>query len=269
MEEPFMESAYALTPNTNVVFGLKSARGYLTIFTDGFQNMDRYLQRGLPYDGRFLDAAGVRTMLMPGALPGFKYGIRERVGPFLANMNAGAMGTAWKVDQVRQFANRQEVVAALLDPKAFLEREVFTEKTPQGGSVLLAPARGTQDSLRPSLWDKAQGLFNRWFSQPTAITEERPSACEAQFEVSCERPGFLIFDESFSPGWHAWVDGKPVPIFRADSLFMAVTLPQGGMERVLFKYEPNSFRLGLFISLVLASVLTLSFFGLLFRGRRG
>ncbi len=247
-EEPFLESGYALAPNTNVVFGLKSARGYLTIFTDGFQNMDRYLEKGEPYDGRYLDAAGVKTLLLPAPLPGFKYGIREKVGPFIANLNAGAMGTAWKVDQARELPGRPEVIEALLSPKAFLEKEVLTERSPQGGSVLLPPVRRSAEDLRPSFWDKARGFFNRWFSNPTTITETRPSACEAQFEVSCERAGFLVFDESFSPGWHAWVDGKPVPIFRADALFMAVPLAQGGLERVLFKYEPNSFRLGFFVS---------------------
>ncbi|HVZ80951.1 MAG TPA: YfhO family protein, partial [bacterium] len=200
---------------------------------------------------------GAKTFLLPGPLPGFKYGLKERVGPFLANLNAGAMSSAWKVDRVREMADRPEVIRALLDPRVFLEQEAFTEKAPGGGSVVLSPARRSAVGQGPSLWEKASALFDRWFKEPTTITENRPSPCEAQFEVSCERPGYLVFDESFSPGWHAWVDGRPVPIFRADALFMAVPLSQGGLERVMFRYEPNSFRLGLFLSL-------LTWFGLAF-----
>src|SRR5207237_182263 len=87
----------------------------------------------------------------------------------------------------------------------------------------------------------------------------RLSPCQAQFQVTSTRKGFLVFDESFAPGWHAWVDGDPKPIFRANGLWMAVPFPETGIHQVLFRYEPVSFRLGLFLTLVTLMGLVLLF----------
>ena len=68
----------------------------------------------------------------------------------------------------------------------------------------------------------------------------------------------MVFDESYAPGWHAWVDGKPRPILRAYGLFMAVAAGPG-LHRVDFHYEPATFRLGLFLSLSALAALAAAF----------
>ena len=265
LEDSFRETAQDLVPNTNIVWGLKSARGYLTIFTDGFQNLNRYLQKGYPYDGRVLDAAGVDLILFPNALPGFKFQSRETMGSMVFTKNAGAMGNAWEVSLVKEFPNRQEVFEALLNPKAFLENEVYTEKG-TGGQAVFLPAvnRGLSGYSGPSLLDRWTAWGRELFQDETHIQNRRNSPCEASFEIASSRKGFLVFDESFSPGWHAWVDGKPKPIFRADGLWMAVLLPETGAHQIFFRYEPASFRLGLFLTLLTLAALAT---GLLFKRR--
>ncbi|HUO57017.1 MAG TPA: hypothetical protein VMV05_02470 [bacterium] len=251
------ETAAQLTPNTNTVLGLRGARGYLTIYTDGFQNLNRYFQKGYPYDGRLLDAAGVKLILFPEKLPGFKYGVSEKSGDSFLIQNAGAMGQAWQTANVRNFPGRPEVLDALLDPRAFLEDQLFTEDTPQGRAVLLpAVHRALAGYEAPSFWERFAAWGRDLFQDETKIQNRRVSPCEAQFKVESSRNGFLVFDETFSPGWHAWVDGQPKPIFRAYGLWMAVLLPEKGGHEVFFRYEPGSFRLGLFLSL-----LTLVFMG--------
>lgn len=64
------------------------------------------------------------------------------------------------------------------------------------------------------------------------------------------KPGYVIFNDSYAPGWHAWVDGNPRPVFRADGLFMAVPLSENGLHQIDFRYEPTSFRLGLFLTML-------------------
>jgi hypothetical protein len=250
LDDSFRETARELIPNTNVIWGLKSARGYLTIFTDGFQNMDHYLHHGYPYDGRVLDAAGVDLILFPRVLPSFKYQSFEPFGPTLFTKNAGAMPNAWQTSKIHEFINRPAVFEALLDPKSFLEDEVYTEKGPDGKAVCLAPSRREISGAGPSLHDRLGAFFAGLFGNPTAIQGLRPSPCEAQFQVQASHPGFFVFDESFSPGWHAWVDGEPKAIFRAYGLWMSLSLPSSGAHQVLFRYEPTSFRLGLFITLL-------------------
>jgi uncharacterized membrane protein YfhO len=40
-----------------------------------------------------------------------------------------------------------------------------------------------------------------------------------------------------TPGWHAYIDGKEVRLFRADSYMRAVCVP-AGEHKVSFRFEP-------------------------------
>jgi uncharacterized membrane protein YfhO len=55
--------------------------------------------------------------------------------------------------------------------------------------------------------------------------------------------------ESYYPGWKATLDGRPVEIFRANYLSQGVVVPQG-VHRVVFDYQPESFRYGAIISVL-------------------
>ncbi|HEY5039874.1 MAG TPA: YfhO family protein, partial [bacterium] len=246
------ETAADLISNTNVVWGLKSARGYLSIYTDGFQNLRRYLEKGFPYDSRVLDAAGVKLVVFFQSLSAFKYQIHEPVGAAVFTRNAGAMGNAWVVDKIREFSDRIGVFEALLNPKAFLENEVYTEKEPDGKAVHLPPPNRSLAGVESSsLWDRLVSFGKGLLRTNVEIQTSRPSPCEARFEITASRGGgFLVFDESFAPGWRAWVDGKPQTIFRAYGLWMTTPLGEVGTHQVVFRYEPVAFRLGLFLSLI-------------------
>jgi len=80
-------------------------------------------------------------------------------------------------------------------------------------------------------------------------------------QTSSKQPGFLVLSESFYPGWKASIDGKETKIYRANYFLRAVYLPEGE-HKVEFVYEPLSFKIGLFVSLLallmLASIWPLS-----------
>ena len=61
--------------------------------------------------------------------------------------------------------------------------------------------------------------------------------------------GFLLASEQYFPGWRVMVDGKESRIYRADLALRTVFIP-AGEHKVLFWYEPWSFRVGLMVSLV-------------------
>ena len=61
--------------------------------------------------------------------------------------------------------------------------------------------------------------------------------------------GFMVVTQNDTPGWRAWVDGKNVGIALADGIFQAIPVAAGSKE-VRLAYEPTSFRLGLFLSLI-------------------
>lgn len=63
------------------------------------------------------------------------------------------------------------------------------------------------------------------------------------------RPGFLVLSDTYYPGWRASVNGRDVPIFRANTFLRAVPLPAGNHE-VEFRYAPRTFYAGVGIALV-------------------
>ena len=80
---------------------------------------------------------------------------------------------------------------------------------------------------------------------------------DAKVNTQC----LLVLSEAYYPiGWRAYVDGKETEIYRADYSFRAIVVPEGE-HKVIFSYQPRSFRLGLLISLgSLVGVFVLSSF---------
>jgi hypothetical protein len=77
----------------------------------------------------------------------------------------------------------------------------------------------------------------------------RYTAQQVKVDVETSSPGFLILGDTYFPGWKANVDGKRVPIYRADYLLRAVAVEKGS-HRVVFLYQPLSFRIGLGLTII-------------------
>ncbi len=66
-------------------------------------------------------------------------------------------------------------------------------------------------------------------------------------ETDAAAAAMLVLADAYFPGWHAWLDGKPVEIVPAYHAFRAVAVPKGP-HTVEFRYAPASFRLGMTMS---------------------
>jgi hypothetical protein len=69
------------------------------------------------------------------------------------------------------------------------------------------------------------------------ISSWRPDRVE--IEVDAQHSGILALHDLYYPGWTAEIDGRFVPILRADVLFRGVEVP-AGRHRVVFRYTPFS-----------------------------
>ncbi|MFI5202722.1 MAG: YfhO family protein, partial [Candidatus Kapaibacterium sp.] len=49
----------------------------------------------------------------------------------------------------------------------------------------------------------------------------------------------LFMSDTWYPDWHATIDGKPTPIYRADYAFRAIAIPAGQHELTLTYYDPH------------------------------
>jgi len=71
------------------------------------------------------------------------------------------------------------------------------------------------------------------------------------FDMTIEAPvaGLLVIAETWTPGWSAWVDGRPAPLERALEALIGVAI-EPGSHRVQVVFEPPAFVLGLITSVL-------------------
>ena len=83
--------------------------------------------------------------------------------------------------------------------------------------------------------------------------ERRPEVLSRFIRTLGQTPSrqWLFFSDTYYPGWHAWVDGKEEKIVKANIAFRAIPIGAGS-HRVVWKYEPTWFKLGLAVSLLTA-----------------
>lgn len=63
--------------------------------------------------------------------------------------------------------------------------------------------------------------------------------------VNTPAPAYLLLAEVWYPGWQAFIDGTPAPIYRANTAFRTVYLPEPGEHTVLLAFRPTSVIVGL------------------------
>ncbi|MGV3762294.1 YfhO family protein [Parapedobacter sp.] len=144
-----------------------------------------------------------------------------------------AAGNAWFVEKVTMVASNEEEMEAInaFDPS----KEAFIHEA----------FKPLLDESRLSLPENAS----------IKLTSYRPD--HLVYEYSTPRDALAVFSEIwYDKGWKAFVDGKELPILRANYVLRALQLP-GGNHQVEFKFEPRSYHLGETISLIGSILLVL------------
>lgn len=77
---------------------------------------------------------------------------------------------------------------------------------------------------------------------PGAFTAHR-----LEFVVEAEAPALVVVAQSFYHPWEAEVEGRPVPMWRANHAFQALEVP-AGRSRVVVRYRDRNFRAGAAVS---------------------
>lgn len=80
----------------------------------------------------------------------------------------------------------------------------------------------------------------------TQISLNQSNRIEVQ--AQSDKDAYLVLSDSFYPGWKAYVDGEESKILLAYSALRAVRLPKGE-HKVIFSYEPNSFKYGTWMTI--------------------
>ncbi|GAG49768.1 unnamed protein product, partial [marine sediment metagenome] len=142
--------------------------------------------------------------------------------PVAVYRNPHAFPRAFVVERARVARTRSAALALLRNPKIDLRRVVVLEQPPP------AALPGTQDraTTHPSTAE---------------IVDYQPGT--AHIAVATSAGGYLVFSETYEPGWHATIDGKPAPVLRGNYSLIAVQLP-AGTHSVTLRYRPQWLTVG-------------------------
>jgi hypothetical protein len=138
-----------------------------------------------------------------------------------------------------------EAAIAAMQASAFRpEQEVILASGGHGAlsPPFISPKIGRPPSFPPKVGGEEGGARK----DEVAILSYEPE--RVVISVNLAEEGYLVLTDAHYPGWRALTDGLETPIYRANLLFRAVSLP-AGQHRVEFIYDPLSFKLGAAISL--------------------
>ncbi len=155
---------------------------------------------------------------------------------------------AWIVHNCRWFPDPETALSALKKKSQWdLAREIILAKESPTGKIVRAAGEEM----------KRNGVDPFRLREPVAKVEDAPD--RLAYRVYLAYPGYLFLNHQYLPGWRVLVDGREWEIEKADYCFRAVFLEKGE-HQVEFRYQPVSFRIGLWFSL--ASIFTFLLLGL-------
>ncbi len=123
------------------------------------------------------------------------------------------------------------------------------------GSKVLPGREGILAELKEPQFDPREYVIleegpNRAASQTSSeVTLLRTGVDEIELAVEMGGEGFVVLGNQYTPGWHAYVDGREEPLYRANYILMAVPLAEGS-HTVKFVYEPAMHQINLLVRII-------------------
>jgi len=239
----------SLLPNLNLLDRVPSLDNNDPLLPDVHRRYGTLVEELGAGAGALLRAAGVTRAF--GVAPDGWTGTTPAVAPDADG------ATAWLVEAAEWRESDEAISAALRDPAwdpaqtVILAGEERLPPTPNP-----SPARGEGPKGRvflpsplvgegPGMGDESGNRTAQTTSE--SLTPVTALPAERRFHVATDAPAYLVFAETWYPGWSATVNGAPAPLLRANLAFQAVGVPAGESE-VVFCYRINDFGAGAAIS---------------------
>jgi hypothetical protein len=192
------------TPNTGVLSGLRNVGGYNPLTLRRTMETHR-----LPF------ATFNRLWAMRCFVAGKEYVTQPGFERLVLGEDFG-----YRYLEPRPILYAPKQVRWVTEERAALEGLMPPESDPYRLSYLLGPPQnsGADTGILMFVAERMETDAQRW-------------------KLSKDKPGWVVFSEVMYPGWKAQVDGKPVPIVTANTVFRAVWVPQGE-HLVEFNFRP-------------------------------
>jgi hypothetical protein len=150
--------------------------------------------------------------------------------------NTGVFPRFFLVHQIRIAASLEEARSLILNRDVDLRRTAIVNQNIPLQNISLGAGVG---------------------SEPLKTLKYEPNRIEISAQPSA--PALLVLSETFYPGWKAWVDNQPAPIYETDIALRGIVVPPGA-HVIRMEYQPVILTLSIGISLATAISLVISAF---------
>ncbi len=208
-------------PNQLLPFGVPDLRGYSTLTPE---RTERFLELVRRDEARLLDLAGVTLIAVLPEAP-------EASSPAAIYRGRGAVLVPRPEAWPRAYVAQRVIPATSLDEAA---RLLSTGQPPRGSAIVEANRQAGAPGGLP-----AGGQVRLIIDSPRRVV----------LRAELPADGIVVLNDSWYPGWRAYVDGHETPILPANLMFRAVAVPAGAHEIELV-YRPVSWVAGAIVTLL-------------------
>jgi hypothetical protein len=163
--------------------------------------------------------------------------VKGQNGP-VAQLNSGALGNAWFVNEIIKAENADKEIETL-------------------GQI--------NTNTQVVIDDRFDTPENISFDSTASISLTSYKANHLIYESNSSKEQFAVFSEIYyDKGWNAYIDGNLVPHIRGNYVLRAMIIPSG-QHTIEFKFEPKTHYTGENISLASSLLLLLFLIGVFYR----
>ena len=207
----------------------------------------------------------MRLLLHDGSRAGWYYPIEHPDSPVLDLMNVRYVlaqpEDAPRFAPLSKFRHTASLPGAeVFENLSVLPRFFLVHQARTAGSLAEARAlieRQEIDFRQAAITDRPVTLGAPSSPETLSVINYQPASLELAVQTSAA--ALLVMSETYHPGWQAWLDGKPAPIYQTDIAFRGVAIPAGA-HSVRMEFRPAVLPISVGISLATAAFLLLSAF---------
>jgi len=246
-DEEYIKSKEILAPDLNIIYGINSYCGYDGLIYKKYLEFDSELDatnrdpldlsmEDLKKGFNTLNLAGVKYILSPYELKFDSLKLIKQLEDIKIYINKDALPLVNFVPSALHMDNQNDILIKIKTGRIDLSKELLLN---------------VGENFESNHCNSSSVEIKRWDN-------------EIDFSINSVCDGYALITNYYYPGWKAFVDGQKAEIYNADYLFQAVRLNRG-RHNVTLKYEPDSLRKGIIITLIslavyLLLILTLSRF---------
>lgn len=167
-----------------------------------------------------------------------KYIIFNNNNTPVAQVNKDANGNAWFVEEIKWAQNADEEILSMNAPAL-------------GDTTQIAnPFDSKKTAVVREHFRKELGGFSFGKDSNAKVVLTKYGLNDLSFQSSNSKDGFAVFsDIYYEKGWEAYIDGKQVPILRANYVLRALRVP-AGEHKIEFHFRPKTYEIGENIAMI-------------------